>query len=285
METLNRVLLILCLLPGLTLAPQALAGKPACIQSITSIFRNPKVKAADKILSGYAPYQGKNYSLTLLTETPHSAVIKACTESGEQFIVKVNSLSEAFNDYYGLKILKRLDPPPLPPVKIIDSVFLTGKSTKSLELYSKVLQKNPFTEGRPLAEILVDPNVALARKSKLYKHYSDWLKEVARRLESRGFEVTLERPTDDFYPKHKNLILDEPDFLKSQPALLKADKSWRSEFKTPAEIEKASQSFDHLLRGQFKSLVSDPEEDLLILIKSDNIMVNDLDELTLFDPF
>ncbi|MBU6154897.1 MAG: hypothetical protein KGP28_11390, partial [Bdellovibrionales bacterium] len=165
------------------------------------------------------------------------------------------------------------------------SVFLTEKSAKTIELHSKVLQKNPFVEGRPLAEILVDPNVATARKAKLYKHYSDWLKEVARRLEAHGFEVILERPTDNFYPKHKSLLIDEPDFLKSQPALLKADKQWKSEFKTSAEFERASQSFDHLLRGQFKSLVSDPEEDLLILIKSDNIMVNDLDELTLFDPF
>jgi hypothetical protein len=80
-------------------------------------------------------------------------------------------------------------------------------------------------------------------------------------------------------------MIGELDFLKSQPALLKADKSWRSEFKTKSEAEKASLSFDQLLRGQFKTLVSDPDEDLLILIKSDNVMVNDADELTLFDPF
>jgi hypothetical protein len=285
MEPLKRILFIATLAlipPKISLVE---AAKLSCVQSLTSVFRNSNLKTAERILKEYSPFDKKGFSLTLITETDHSAVLSACTETGEQFILKVNSLSEAFNDYYGLRVLKKLDPPPLPSVKIIHSVFLTEKSAKSFELYSKVLQKNPYTEGRPLAEILVDPNVPTTRKTKLYKHYSDWLKDVARRLETQGFEVNLERPSENFYPKHKNLMIGEPDFLKSQPSLLKADKSWRSEFKTKSEAEKASLSFDQLLRGQFKALVSDPDEDLLILIKSDNVMVNDADELTLFDPF
>jgi hypothetical protein len=285
MNFLKQALFITPFVLGPASGPAVFAGKPACVQAITSILRNSKVKTADKILSAYAPYDKRNYSLTLLTETDHSAVIKACTDSGDQFILKVNSLSEAFNDYYGLKILKKLDPPPQPPVKIIDSVFLTDKNAKHLELYTKVLQKNPFTGGRPLAEILIDPNILTARKAKLYKHYMAWLKEVGQRLEASGFEVSIERPEENFYPKHKTLMTENPDFLKSQPALLKADKSWKNEFKTGADVERESAAFDHLLRGQFKTMVEDPDLDFLILIKSDNIMVNDADELTLFDPF
>ncbi|MBU6155234.1 MAG: hypothetical protein KGP28_13105, partial [Bdellovibrionales bacterium] len=107
MEALLRVFLITSLVFNLLHLQTSQAAKLTCVQSLTSVFRNSNLKTAERILSEYTPFDKKGVSLTLITETDHSAVLKACTESGDQFILKVNSLAEAFNDYYGLKILKR----------------------------------------------------------------------------------------------------------------------------------------------------------------------------------
>jgi|GEM_PF-2624192 len=261
------------------------ASGKSCMGSITSIFKNSRVRAAEEILSQHAPYDTRKVTLTLLSEGDHTAVLKGVAETGEVFILKVNSLQEAFNDYYSLKILKKLTPAPMPPVKIMDSVFLAPKVAKAAGLDTKVIQKNPYLEGRPLAEILVDVKVSQDRKRKLYKHYSDWLRGVESALKSKGFEVTIERPTENFYPKHRHLMDEYPDFLKSQPALLKANKAWKTEFPEAPVPESASGSFERLLRGQFRNLIALPEEEILILLKSDNIMVTETDELILFDPF
>jgi hypothetical protein len=256
-----------------------------CTASISSIFKNSKVRSAEEILREHAPYDRRKFTLTLLTESDHSAALKAVAETGETFVLKVNSLQEAFNDYYSLKLLRKMNPAPTPPIRILESVFLAPKAPKSPGLDTKVIQKNPWIEGRPLAEILVDVNVRQNRKRKLYKHFSDWLKGVENGLRAQGFEVTLERPTDNFFPKHKQLMVEHPDFLKSQPALLKANKPWTSEFPDSGSSESVQPAFERLLRGQFRNLIELKDEEILILLKSDNIMVTENDELILFDPF
>jgi hypothetical protein len=261
------------------------SSRKFCAASLTSIFKNSKHRAAEEILSEYAPYDKKKFSLVMLAESDHSAVFKGTAESGETFIVKVNSLQEAFNDYYGLKLLRKLSPAPTPPVRILESVFLAPKTPKSPGLETKVLQKNPWTQGRPLAEVLVDIKIPLDRKRKLHKHYSDWLKGVEAALKGKGFEVILERPTENFFPKHKHLMVEHPDFLKAQPALLKANKPWTSEFPESGSMDSSTPAFERLLRGQFRNLIELQDEEILILLKSDNVMVTDDDELILFDPF
>ncbi len=276
--------------PGLLYGHFAGAGcedpsRKFCTASITSIFKNSKVRAAEEILREHVPYDMRKFTLTLLTESEHAAVLKGIAGTGERFILKVNSLHEAFNDYYSLKILRKLTPAPTPPVKIIDSVFLAPKAPKVTELETKVVQKNPWIEGRPLAEVLVDSNASLGRKQKLFKHYSDWLRGVESALRAKGFEVSIERPAENYYPKHRKLIVDRPDFLKAQPMLLKANKPWTSEFPDSGSSESVQPAFERLLRGQFRNLIELKDEEILILLKSDNIMVTENDELILFDPF
>jgi hypothetical protein len=288
MKIFPRILLIAILLPafawGNSTSPKASTGEE-CKDSITQPESSSLRKVAEEILSGYSPYDKRTFHLKTLDESKYTGVYLGSAETGEQFIVKVNSLSEAFNDYYGLKILKKISPTLQTQIGIIDSVFLTPKGGAPIELHTQVIQKNPYAKGRPLAEALVDLSVPRDRRFRLHRAYTDWLREVAMGLRADGFQIRVSTPTENFYKKHKSMIVKNPDFLKLQPPILKAFKSWQAIFKNPGEVESASKGLDQLLRGQFKNLISDPTEDLLILIKSDNVMVNDADELTLFDPF
>jgi hypothetical protein len=146
-----------------------------------------------------------------------------------------------------------------------------------------VLQKNPHIQGRPLVEVLVDPEVPTALKLELRRKYTNWMDEIWAALLRRGYDAERVRPEMNYFRNHQKLATETQDFLKSQPPILRASLPWHSLFGEIPYDRTLFQQLNSVSKGGVNALLSS-HEDIMIILKSDNVFVDDAGELVLFDP-
>jgi hypothetical protein len=258
----------------------------SCINLLTrGSFRSENCKIAEQTLALYKPYDQTPFELTPLSDRSEVSVFKGTDahHADQSFILKVIKMDEALNDYMALKILKKAQLEISDKIDIVDSVILTQK-TKKRSLTEKAVIKSPFIQGRPLVEILADPKEPTLRKSALYKKFSTWVGEMNEALELEGFKTTFITPDYPYFIHHKKLAYETQDFLKSQPKILKATRAWQALFEGMFYDHSLFRNLDRLSQGEIQTLMV-THSDLQIILKSDNILVDDHDHLTLIDPF
>ena len=257
-----------------------------CINLLTrGLFRSENSKIAEQTLSSYKPYDQAPFELIPLSERSEVSVFKGIDSRHPEnaFILKVVKMDEALNDYFSLKILKKAQLQTTEPITIIDSILLTQKA-KKISLVEKAVIKSPFIQGRPLIEILADPKEPTARKSALFKKFSTWVGEINEALELEGFKTSLIAPDFNYFVNHRKLAFETQDFLKSQPKILKATRSWEALFEGMLYDRALFLNLERLSQGQIQTLMI-TQSDLQIILKSDNVFVDESDHLTLIDPF
>jgi hypothetical protein len=287
MVSIHRQLLFAFVVLSLIAGPTRSEGSwRTCLSRFTTSFKSENQKIAEQILAEHKPYDKLHFNLHPISERNSVSIFKGTDplHPNSTFVLKVTPLFEAFNDYFTLRILRNAQGEIRSSIKVVDSVLLTPKKGNPVTLSTKVIQKNPYLEGRPLVEILVDPEVNTSRKLALRKRYTEWISEMHKELIARGFEVDRVRPDAMFFKNHEKLASETRDFLKSQPDMIRATKAWSGEFDAVVYDRNLYQNMDRISKGELRTLLS-THEDILILLKSDNIIVNDADEMTLFDPF
>ncbi len=258
----------------------------SCIDLLTrGSFQSENCKIAEQTLSSHKPYDQTPFELVALTERSEVSVFKGTDlrHPENAFILKVVKLDEALNDYFALKILKKVQLQITEKIDIVDSVMITQKS-KKISLSEKAVIKSPFIKGRPLVEILSDPTEPTARKSALFKKFTTWVGEISKALELEGFKTSLMAPDYNYFVTHKKLAYETQDFLKSQPKILKATRAWEALFEGMVYDRALFLNLDRLSQGQIQTLMI-THSDLRIILKSDNVLVDENDRITLIDPF
>ncbi len=256
-----------------------------CLRWVHSLYKSPNQKEAEAILKEYRPYDQIELKLEPLSEQTHTSVFKGIDplHPKNESVIKITALSEALNDYYALKIIRATQQEMKHRINIVDSVLLTPKN-REVNLMTKVIQKNTMAKGRSLAEILADPAESAARKAELTRKFTDWRNELEGALRHQGFEVSTHTPAIDYFRTHAEMMNRTPEALKAQPHMLLGSKPWEAEF-NPFNFEKSNfKNALRLSRGQISTLMID-FEDLMMVIKSDNVFVDPKNELTLIDPF
>jgi hypothetical protein len=288
-----RRLLLLVLLSG-TLAHAGRADSllKRCVDLLSrGSSRSADCRLAEQTLASYKPYDRLGFELKPLAARGGSSVFKGTesTHPDQPFVLKVIRFDEALGDYVGLKVLKNAQNSISTKINIVTSVILPPKSGK-LSLGDKVVEKTPFMKGIPLVEILSDPKIPNARKAALHKKFTTWRNEIQSALADAGFEVILMEPNPGYFRYHPNLAYGAPDFEKSQPKILKATRPWSALVDWTQLV--SGEEFDaNLLKniekvggGQLPTLMA-AHADLTIFLKSDNVLVDDLDQLYLIDPY
>jgi hypothetical protein len=268
----------------MTMPTQAYPRNP-CLHGLYSLFKSPNQKQAEEILKEYRPYDQIKLKLEPLSEQTHTSVFKGIDplHPSNEFVIKITALAEALNDYYALRVIKAAQSEMRHKIKIVDSVLLTPKS-REISLITKVVQKNTLAKGRSLAEILADPAESAARKAELTQKFTDWRTDLEAALSRQNFEVSTHAPGIDYFKTHAEMMSRTPDALKAQPHMLLASKPWESEFNLFNFNQSGYQNVLRLSKGQINTFILD-HEDLMMVIKSDNVFVDAKNELTLIDPF
>jgi len=285
--------LIAILILTLTAAfPTGSSGKdlPAfwkkCVELVTrSKAKSENLRIAEEILHSYKPYDQNPFELETVSEGKGASIFKGIDTLHPEnpFVLKVVPLAEALNDYFGLRALKKAQELTRSKISIVDSVLLTPKKEK-VSLVDRALEKAPFIKGRPLVEILADPKEPAARKTALLLEYQDWQTEIGAALESLGFSIKKKKVNPEYFKKHERLFQEIPDFEKTQPEMLFASRAWEAFFGGWVFESSLFTQVERLSRGQIQTLLI-TGADLEIILKSDNVLVDEANRMTLVDPY
>ncbi len=239
---------------------------------------------AEGILASYAPYQYRPFRLEPLSQNQNAIVFLGSEIDlpKRKFILKVMPLGEALSDFYALRLIRGIQKEIRIPISVVDSVVLTPR-LGTLASETLVLQKNSLARGRTLFEILADEQVATDRKSYLRNYYMAWIHQMAGALKKKRFLVETKRLESNFYRNQHRFIETHPNAIDDQPIALSASRLWDEEMRGK-EMEPLFQYLDRASRGVLENL-SSSGNGISIILKTDNIMVDDSDHMVLFDPF
>jgi hypothetical protein len=261
----------------------ALAADDSCLDLLRDLFKTRNQHAAEEIMKQYEPFRTEGFALTSLFESQFNSVyrgIHPSRPSAPPFVVKVSPLHEALNDYVALRALRKAQEKATAPIKIVKGTLLTPR-TGELQLTTPVIQINEYLEGRPLIEILADPKVDLLRKTVLKSRFRAWVDEIKPGLIDQKFDAFRHEAEAQFFQKHSRLLKKDPDILATMPGLLMAEKPWILALKDRSSF---TRHLEHLTQGNLQELAG-MFEDVQIIVKPDNIIVNEANEFILFDPF
>ncbi|NDG83977.1 MAG: hypothetical protein EBX52_02940 [Proteobacteria bacterium] len=247
--------------------------------------RSENRRIAEEILLSYKPYDQHPFELVPITERSDVSVFKGIDplHPDAPFILKVVRLSEALNDYFGLKTIKSAQEISTAKINVVDSVLLTPKREK-VSLSDKSVEKAAYVEGRPLVEILADPKEPNARKITLLKEFKEWQSGIEDALQTLGFSTKREKVNPGYFKKHERLFMEIPDFEKTQPDMLFASRAWGAFFEGWFFDTSLYNQVGRLSRGQIQTLLL-TGSNLEIILKTDNILVDAKNRMTLIDPY
>lgn len=267
----------------LTPSLPAQAAGDDCRHFLQGLFKTRNHRAAEEILRQYEPFKTEGFTLTPLFEGRYDSVYQGThpkRPSAAPFIIKVAPLHDAMNDYVALRSIRQAQKQATTRVRIIKGTLLPPRSGE-IQLTTPVLQINEFVEGRPLIEILADPEVDLVRKTILKSRFRAWVDEIKPGLTQEGYDAFRHEAEEQFFQKHSKALRKDPEILATLPGMLMAEKPWLSTVNSSSALnrylKRLTQGKIHELAGTF--------EDIQIILKPDNIIVNEADEFILFDPF
>lgn len=259
--------------------PHARAGemplalfKQSCLQLLQRVFKSEAQTGVEQILADHAPKDAAKLHLVPVYESSQVTVFRGKPDQ----IYKWFPLSDALNDYHALKVLQEENENLRSAIKIIDVKILIPKA-EGVTLATRVVQQGPALEGRILFDVLADPAVPNERKQALRDRFETWLQEMKVALADRGYRGVIQLPQPWFFVKNRG------QSMADQPAMFSAKKSWRSLVERDFSDLSHYSSLDKLSQGNLLHLLR-IDEDIHIILKSDNIFVDSNDELTLFDP-
>jgi hypothetical protein len=192
-------------------------------------------------------------------------------------VYKTMPLYEALNDDHAFRVLRKENRKLSHPIRIIETTLVTPNEGE-MDLNTRVLQKGPALEGRTLFDVLRDPSVPAARKEALVRRFEAWLDEMKIALERLNYRADSQPPHVRFFGKYPDTS------LVGQPRVLDATRPWRSLMEGDFDERKLYVPLERVSRGRVHTLLY-VNETIHILLKSDNVMVDPEDQLTLFDPW
>jgi hypothetical protein len=266
-----------------TLADPASAGPDACRGLLEGLFKSRNQRAAEEILQQYEPFKSEGFALSPVFEGRFNSVYlgtHAKRTTAPPFIAKVAPLEDAVNDYVALRAIGKAQEKCTARIKIIKGTILTPK-TGEIELTTPVLQINEFIEGRPLIEVLADPDVDLLRKTILKSRFRVWVDEMKAGLSEAGYNAFRHEADERFFRKHTKILENDPEILATMPGMLMAEKAWLSTMNSASSFNR---HLNRITQGKVLELAG-TFEDIQIILKPDNIFVNEADEFALIDPF
>jgi hypothetical protein len=266
-----------------TLADPASAAPDACKGLLEGLFKSRNQRTAEEIMQQYEPFQSEGFALRPVFESRFNGVylgIHAKRPTAPPFIAKISPLEDAVNDYVALRAIRKAQEKCSVRVKIIKGTILTPK-TGEIGLTTPVLQVNEFVEGRPLIEVLADPDVDLLRKTILKSRFRAWVDEMKAGLNEAGYNAFRHEAEEHFFQKHSKLIQNNYELLPTMPGILMAEKPWLS---TVSSASSFNRHLTRITQGKVLELAG-TFEDINIILKPDNIFVNEADEFALIDPF
>lgn len=227
------------------------------------------------------PYKKLDYELKLLGKGKDGFVSRVVPAKGKtSFIVKLMDRYEAAFDHIGFEVLRSsLEGNSV--FKLQKAKILPGQTASK-----RAVMQLGDAQGRTLFSILEDPAVPAAVKDKLQRHFETGIRELGASLSAEwGLEADIFSPFERFFPSSiKNIRPD--DVAAAQPPILGASIPYTRFFDPfsmdPKRVKMLNKALQ-VTEGKFLHTISSGE-DLLIIIKSDNVIVTPDFELVIIDP-